>query len=289
MNSAFRLLCISLATLLPVYRAGAQMITQDPVHIATSITNAAQAMDASLDQLGTLLHITDELTGLHDALSFFLDDESVFGKAVGVLEDLGQLERVGRMYIDLTDKMVDYSKSLTTMRELDLGDVTDYSAFLSIYLRQLNYTVDFLKKIASKAGLTKGDKLRMADETVREIDKIGEEMDAYYRSVFARYEQIARAKALGELDRALSAQLVPDRYVKSLEGYGTREAAAGTIVGIVSRILILAGLGLLLAGYARYVRGNVEGHISAHVFIRIGAGIFAGAVLLQVLVEVFKI
>ena len=85
MNSAFRLLCISLATLLPVYRAGAQMITQDPVHIATSITNAAQAMDASLDQLGTLLHITDELTGLHDALSFFLDDDSVFGKAVGEL------------------------------------------------------------------------------------------------------------------------------------------------------------------------------------------------------------
>ena len=289
-NIAKAIICMALLAAFPWYRAGAQMITQDPVHIATSIMNASQAMDASMDQLGTLLQMTDEMKGVRDALNFFLDDDSAFGKAVGILEDLGQLERVGRMYIDLTDRMVDYSESLATMGRFNLGDVTDYANFLSIYLRQLNYTVDFLKQVSSKAGLTKGDKLRMADETVREIRKIGDEMDSYYRAVFARYEQMARAKALGELDRTLSSQLTPDSYVASLEGYGSRAGAASVIVNIVSIILGMSGLILLLSGYARYAGGYGPGsRVNSQVFIKIGAGLFACTVILQVLVEVFKI
>lgn len=265
--------------------ASGQAVVIDPSQIAASAINAADQIDFMFDQLGELTSLTDKLGVVKKYVDDVFGEDGIGGKAIGIMEDLGTLQRLTQAYNANMNSIKTYSQYLRESQKFGISDANTLLMYLNSSKDQAEEAVIVAKKLLSTLGLTKKEKKDEIDALTRELEESLAQMETL---IDIELETTIEAEAFAQMIDYLDDNLDSDAYVDSLRGYGTPESAAKGTVGLISLILGLLGVACIAWGYLHYTRGTMLGDSSADLaFLRIGIAMLAGVVMLNILSSTF--
>ena len=282
-----RIISIAALVLLVTIRAGAQAVVIDPSQIAASAINVADQIDYAIDQVSELTNMGDKLGNLKGHLDNIFGEEGVGGKAITLMQDLGTLDRLTKVYNSTMTATEAYAKRLKESGNASMGDVNTMLAYLNSSKQTAEMAITTAKKILSSLGFSKGEKKDEIDDL---IDELEENLAKMNTTMEIELESTAMAEGLTDFVAMIDDNTATEQYVEAMEHYGDRTSSAGRTLGLVSVILMLLGIASCVYGYIMYIRGGIAGDPTAqNVFIRIGVALFAGMFILNIISKLFNL
>lgn len=282
-----RILAISLLVLAASLRAGAQAVVIDPSQIAASAINVADQIDYAIDQVSELTNMGDKLGNLKGHLDNVFGEDGIGGKAITLMQDLGTLERLTKVYNSTLQTTVAYAERLKTSGNFRMGDVNTMLAYLNSSKQTAELAVQTAKKILNSLGFSKGEKKDELDDLIRELEEELKRMDDVME---IEMESSLMAEGLVEFVNVIDGEASAETYVESREEYGEKTSAAGRSLGLVSVLLMLLGIVSCAYGYVVYLRGGIAGDPTAeNIFIRIGVALFACMFIINLISKAFNL
>ena len=282
-----RILAISLLVLAASLRAGAQAVVIDPSQIAASAINVADQIDYAIDQVSELTNMGDKLGNLKGHLDNVFGEDGIGGKAITLMQDLGTLERLTKVYNSTLQTTVAYAERLKTSGNFRMGDVNTMLAYLNSSKQTAELAVQTAKKILNSLGFSKGEKKDELDDLIKELEEELKRMDDVME---IEMESSLMAEGLVEFVNVIDGEASAETYVESREEYGEKTSAAGRSLGLVSVLLMLLGIVSCAYGYVVYLRGGIAGDPTAeNIFIRIGVALFACMFIINIISKAFNL
>lgn len=267
-------------------QAYAQAVVIDPSQIAASAINVADQIDYAIDQISELTNLGDKLGVVKQYVDDVFGEDGVGGKAIGILQDLGTLDRLTKSFNRNLELTSAYARKVKD-GSFKFSDVNMVLGTLNQSKKNAENAVETAKKILSAVGFSKKEKKE-------EIDKLIEEMNAEVAQLESamdiEMESSLAAEGLCEFIGFLDSSGTPEQYAEALRDYGTPERAAHGAVGIIT--LILGFLGLISCGWGFivYMRGGITGDPTAeNIFLRIGVGIIVAVFMLNIISGIINV
>lgn len=282
-----KILTVSLLLLLAVIRADAQAVVIDPSQIAASAINVADQIDYAIDQVSELTNMGDKLGNLKGHLDNVFGEDGIGGKAINLMQDLGTLDRLTKVYNSTLKTTAAYAVRLKESGKFCMGDVNAMLAYLNSSKQTAELAIQTAKKILSTLGLSKGEKKDEIDDMIKELE---EELAAMESAMEIEMEASLMAEGLVDFVNMIDNEASTEQYVQAMEPYGEKTSTAGRTLGLITIILMLLGIVATAWGYVVYLRGGIAGDPTAqNVFIRIGVALFASMFLLNIISKVFNL
>lgn len=282
-----KILTVSLLLLLAVIRAGAQAVVIDPSQIAASAINVADQIDYAIDQVSELTNMGDKLGNLKGHLDNVFGEDGIGGKAINLMQDLGTLDRLTKVYNSTLKTTAAYAVRLKESGKFSMGDVNAMLAYLNSSKQTAELAIQTAKKILSTLGLSKGEKKDEIDDMIKELE---EELAAMESAMEIEMEASLMAEGLVDFVNMIDNEASTEQYVQAMEPYGEKTSTVGRTLGLITIILMLLGIVATAWGYVVYLRGGIAGDPTAqNVFIRIGVALFASMFLLNIISKVFNL
>lgn len=282
-----RLLAAVILALALALRAGAQAVVIDPSQIAASAINVADQIDYAIDQISELTNMGDKLGNLKGHLDNVFGEDGIGGKAITLMQDLGTLERLTKVYNSTLQTTLQYAERLKTSGNFRVSDVNAMLAYLNSSKQTAELAVQTAKKILSSLGLSKGEKKDELDDMIKELE---EELKKTDDVMEIEMESSLMAEGLIDFVNVIDNETSVQSYVEARQEYGEKKSAAGKTLGLISVILMLLGIVSCAYGYVVYLRGGIAGDPTAqNIFIRIGVALFACIFILNLISSVFNL
>ena len=158
-------------TLALALRAGAQAVVIDPSQIAASAINVADQIDYAIDQVSELTNMGDKLGNLKGHLDNVFGEDGIGGKAITLMQDLGTLERLTKVYNSTLQTTVQYAERLKTSGNFRVSDVNAMLAYLNSSKQTAELAIQTAKKIINSLGFSKGEKKDELDDMIKELEE----------------------------------------------------------------------------------------------------------------------
>lgn len=285
MKQWIRITLSSLVALSVATALGAQQVVIDPSQIAASATNAADQIDFMIDQLGELSNLGDKLKGVKDYVDDVFGEDGIGGKAIGVMQDLGTLQRLTEAFNSSLASFDQYAKYIKESKNYGISEANSLLMYLNSAKKNAEMAVEVAKKLLNTLGFTKKEKKDEIEKITKELE---EQMRLTDRLISIEMETSIAAEGFCQFIEGIDKGMTSQGYVDSGRSYGTMSASARGSMGVISLILGLLGVFSLAWGYIHYVRGTMLGDSSADlVFMRVGVGLIAAVILLNILSSVF--
>lgn len=282
-----KILTLSLLLLLAVFRAGAQAVVIDPSQIAASAINVADQIDYAIDQVSELTNMGDKLGNLKGHLDNVFGEDGIGGKAINLMQDLGTLDRLTKVYNSTLRTTAAYAVRLKESGKFSMGDVNAMLAYLNSSKQTAELAIQTAKKILATLGLSKGEKKDEIDDMIKELE---EELAAMDNAMEIEMEASLMAEGLVDFVNMIDNEASTEQYIQAMEPYGEKTSTASRTLGLITVILMLLGIVATAWGYVVYLRGGIAGDPTAqNVFIRIGVALFASMFLLNIISKVFNL
>lgn len=275
------------ALLLSTMPALAQSVVIDPSQIAASAINVADQIDYAIDQIGELMEMGDKLGNLKGHLDNVFGEDGVGGKAISLMQDLGTLERLTKVFNSTIDASARYASRIGQSGDIHVSDANVLLSYLNSSKQTATLAVATAKKILESIGLSKGEKKAELDRMVEELEKNLRKMD---KVMEIEVDSSMMAQGMSDFVRMVDGESSSERYVEALQDYGEKKSTAGRALGVVSILLMLLGLLSAAYGYVIFTRGGIAGDPTAqNIFIRIGVALVAATVVINVLARTFHL
>lgn len=282
-----RIYSLIAVVLLGAAPALAQSVVIDPSQIAASAINVADQIDYAIDQIGELMEMGDKLGNLKGHLDNVFGEDGIGGKAISLMQDLGTLERLTKVFNSTIDASVKYAGRIGQSGDIHVSDANVLLSYLNSSKQTATLAVATAKKILESIGLSKGEKKAELDKMVEELEKNLRKMD---KVMEIEVDSSMMAQGMSDFVRMLDGESSSDRYVEALQDYGEKKSTAGRAIGVVSILLMLLGLLSVVYGYVIYTRGGIAGDPTAqNVFIRLGVGLVAATVVINIIARTFHL
>ena len=265
----------------------AQAVVIDPSQIAASAVNAADQLDYMFDQLGELANLGDQMNTMREHINNVFGEDGIGGKTIGILQDLGTLQRLTESY-NSTMKMTEmYAKQMKEMEQFRLSDANMMLSYLNSMKTQVELAIETAKKILNTMGFSKMEKKQEVEKLIGEME---DNLLSMERVMEVEMQATIMAEGLNDFMDIVDNDLSTQEYVAAKQGYGTQQGAASGSLGVISLILGLLGIASCALGYHLFVSGGIAGDpTSEQVFIRIGEAFLAAMVTVNVIASLFHI
>lgn len=265
----------------------AQAVVIDPSQIAASAVNAADQLDYMFDQLGELANLGDQMNTMREHINNVFGEDGIGGKTIGILQDLGTLQRLTESY-NSTMKMTEmYAKQMKEMEQFRLSDANMMLSYLNSMKTQVELAIETAKKILNTMGFSKMEKKQEVEKLIGEME---DNLLSMERVMEVEMQATIMAEGLNDFMDIVDNDLSTQEYVAAKQGYGTQQGAASGSLGVISLILGLLGIASCALGYHLFVSGGIAGDpTSEQVFIRIGEAFLAAMVTINVIASLFHI
>ena len=284
----FRIVILAIIALLCIPRSSrAQAVVIDPSQIAASAVNAADQLDYMFDQLGELAHLGDQMNTMREHINNAFGEDGIGGKTIGILQDLGTLQRLTESY-NSTMKMTEmYARQMKEMEQFRLSDANMMLSYLNSMKTQVELAIETAKKILNTMGFSKMEKKQEVEKLIGEME---DNLLSMERVMEVEMQATIMAEGLNDFMDIVDNDLSTQEYVAAKQGYGTQQGAASGSLGVISLILGLLGIASCALGYHLFVSGGIAGDpTSEQVFIRIGEAFLAAMVTVNVIASLFHI
>ena len=284
----FRIAILAIIALLCIPRSSrAQAVVIDPSQIAASAVNAADQLDYMFDQLEELAHLGDQMNTMREHINNVFGEDGIGGKTIGILQDLGTLQRLTESY-NSTMKMTEmYARQMKEMEQFRLSDANMMLSYLNSAKKQVELAIETAKKILNTMGFSKMEKKQEVEKLIKEMEDNLLDME---RVMEVEMQATIMAEGLNDFMEIVDNDLSTQEYVAAKQGYGTQQSAASGSLGVISLILGLLGIASCALGYHLFVSGGIAGDpTSEQVFIRIGEAFLAAMVTINVIASLFHI
>lgn len=269
------------------FRAGAQAVVVDPTQIAATAINVADQIDYAIDQIGELTDLGDKLGTLKGHIDNVFGEDGLGGKAISLMQDLGTLERLTKVFNSTLNSAERYAKMIKENENFHVSDVNVMLAYLNSSKQTAQMAVEVAKKILSSLGLSKGEKKAEIDKTIKEMEDALESMQT---AMEIEIGSTLMAEGMTEFIDIIDSEGSSESYVSALDGYGQAKSAGSRTLGLITVILMLLGIVSCAYGYVVYMRGGIAGDPTAEkIFIRIGVAIFAASFLINLISNAFNL
>lgn len=285
MRHPIRILVLVLALGVISTRAGAQAVVIDPSQIAASAINVADQIDYAIDQIGELANLGDKLKGVKEYVDDVFGEDGIGGKAIGMMEDLGTLQRLTQAFNMSLQSFDQYAKYIKESEKYGISEANVLLMYLNSAKNDATLAVDVAKKILGTLGLTKKEKKDEIDKLTKELeDQARLTSEVISMEIETSIAAEGFCQFIDNIDMTMSSQ----DYVSSGQSYGSMTSSARGTVGLISLLLGLLGVVSIAWGYLHYVRGTMLGDSSADLaFVRIGIAMLAGVLVLNILSTTF--
>jgi len=264
-----------------------QAVVIDPSQIAASAINVADQIDYAIDQISELTNMGDKLGNLKGHLDNVFGEDGLGGKAISLMQDLGTLERLTKVYNSTLQTTAAYATRLKESGNVKVSDVNAMLAYLNSSKQTAELAIQTAKKILNSLGFSKGEKKEELDKMIKELE---EDLQKTGTAIEIEYEASLMAQGLDDFVKIIDEGTSSEEFVEAKKGYGDKTSAAGRSLGFVSAVLMLLIAVATAYGYVLYVRGGISGDPKAElVFVRIGVALFAGMFILNVLSRIFNL
>ena len=284
----FRIAILAIIALLCIPRSSrAQAVVIDPSQIAASAVNAADQLDYMFDQLEELAHLGDQMNTMREHINNVFGEDGIGGKTIGILQDLGTLQRLTESY-NSTMKMTEmYARQMKEMEQFRLSDANMMLSYLNSAKKQVELAIETAKKILNTMGFSKMEKKQEVEKLIKEME---DNLLGMERVMEVEMQATIMAEGLNDFMEIVDNDLSTQEYVAAKQGYGTQQSAASGSLGVISLILGLMGIASCALGYHLFVSGGIAGDpTSEQVFIRIGEAFLAAMVTINVIASLFHI
>ncbi|MBQ0086722.1 MAG: hypothetical protein KBS72_03440 [Bacteroidales bacterium] len=266
-------------------RAGAQAVVIDPSQIAASAINVADQIDYAIDQIGELANLGDKLKGVKEYVDDVFGEDGIGGKAIGMMEDLGTLQRLTEAFNMSIQSFEQYAAYIKETEKYGISEANTLLMYLNSAKKDATMAVDVAKKILGTLGLTKKEKKDELEKLTKELE---DQARLTSEVISMEIETSIAAEGFCQFIDDMDQMMTSQDYVASGQSYGTMTSSAKGTVGLISLLLGLLGVASLAWGYLHYVRGTMVGDSSADLaFMRIGIAMLAGVVVLNILATTF--
>lgn len=285
MRPLVRILMLLLAFGMISTRASAQAVVIDPSQIAASAINVADQIDYAIDQIGELANLGDKLKGVKEYVDDVFGEDGIGGKAIGMMEDLGTLQRLTQAFNMSLQSFDQYAKYIKESEKYGISEANVLLMYLNSAKNDATLAVEVAKKILGTLGLTKKEKKDEIDKLTKELeDQARLTSEVISMEIETSIAAEGFCQFIDNIDMTMSSQ----DYVSSGQSYGSMTSSARGTVGLISLLLGLLGVVSIAWGYLHYVRGTMLGDSSADLaFVRIGIAMLAGVVVLNILSTTF--
>ena len=265
----------------------AQAVVIDPSQIAASAVNAADQLDYMFDQLGELAHLGDQMNTMREHINNVFGEDSIGGKTISLLQDLGTLQRLTESY-NSTMKMTEmYARQMKEMEHFRLSDANMMLSYLNSMKTQVELAIETAKKILNTLGFSKMEKKQEVEQLIQEMEDNLSNME---KVMEVEVQATIMAEGLNDFMDVVDRDLSSQEYVSAKQGYGSQQGAASGSLGVISLILGLLGIASCALGYHLFVSGGIAGDpTSEQVFIRIGEAFLAATVTINIIASLFHI
>ena len=284
----FRIAILAIIALLCIPRSSrAQAVVIDPSQIAASAVNAADQLDYMFDQLEELAHLGDQMNTMREHINNVFGEDGIGGKTIGILQDLGTLQRLTESY-NSTMKMTEmYARQMKEMEQFRLSDANMMLSYLNSAKKQVELAIETAKKILNTMGFSKMEKKQEVEKLIKEME---DNLLGMERVMEVEMQATIMAEGLNDFMDMVDNDLSTQEYVAAKQGYGSQQSAASGSLGVISLILGLLGIASCALGYHLFVSGGIAGDpTSEQVFIRIGEAFLAAMVTINVIASLFHI
>ena len=284
----FRIAILAIIALLCIPRSSrAQAVVIDPSQIAASAVNAADQLDYMFDQLEELAHLGDQMNTMREHINNVFGEDGIGGKTIGILQDLGTLQRLTESY-NSTMKMTEmYARQMKEMEQFRLSDANMMLSYLNSAKKQVELAIETAKKILNTMGFSKMEKKQEVEKLIKEME---DNLLGMERVMEVEMQATIMAEGLNDFMDMVDNDLSTQEYVAAKQGYGSQQSAASGSLGVISLILGLLGIASCALGYHLFVSGGIAGDpTSEQVFIRIGEAFLAAMVAINVIASLFHI
>ena len=263
--------------------ARAQEVVIDPSQIAASASNAAEQIDYMLDQLSELSSLGDKLGDVKDYIDDVFGEDGVGGKALGVMQDLGTLDRLTDSFNSTMRMTEAYAGRIRACGRLGLADTNAMLSYLNSAKRQAETAIAMSRKILSTMGFTKKEKKDELEKMVADMERSNRRLsDAMEVEIEASF----LAEGLGQFIRSIDAGMSTRQVAEDGRTYGSATGAAQGSLGVISMLLALLGVISTAWGLRRFVLSPGDPGADM-VFLRIGEALIAGTFVLSLLSSFF--
>ena len=265
----------------------AQAVVIDPSQIAASAVNAADQLDYMFDQLGELAHLGDQMNTMREHINNVFGEDSIGGKTISLLQDLGTLQRLTESY-NSTMKMTEmYARQMKEMEHFRLSDANMMLSYLNSMKTQVELAIETAKKILNTLGFSKMEKKQEVEQLIQEME---DNLSSMEKVMEVEVQATIMAEGLNDFMDVVDRDLSSQEYVSAKQGYGSQQGAASGSLGVISLILGLLGIASCALGYHLFVSGGIAGDpTSEQVFIRIGEAFLAATVTINIIASLFHI
>lgn len=282
-----RILIIISACIFCCLPSWGQAVVIDPSQIAASAINVADQIDYAIDQVSELTNMGDKLGNLKGHLDNVFGEDGLGGKAISLMQDLGTLERLTKVYNSTLESTATYAKRLKETGNMKVSDVNTMLAYLNSSKQTAELAVQTAKKILSSLGLSKGEKKEELDKMIKELE---DDLKKTGNAIEIEYEASLMAQGLNDFVKIIDEGTSSEGYVEAKKGYGEKTSAAGKSLGFISAVLMMLIAVATAYGYVIYLRGGISGDPTAErVFIRVGVALFVGMFILNLLSRIFNL
>ena len=284
----FRIAILAIIAFLCIPRSlRAQAVVIDPSQIAASAVNAADQLDYMFDQLEELAHLGDQMNTMREHINNVFGEDGIGGKTIGILQDLGTLQRLTESY-NSTMKMTEmYARQMKEMEQFRLSDANMMLSYLNSAKKQVELAIETAKKILNTMGFSKMEKKQEVEKLIKEME---DNLLGMERVMEVEMQATIMAEGLNDFMDMVDNDLSTQEYVAAKQGYGSQQSAASGSLGVISLILGLLGIASCALGYHLFVSGGIAGDpTSEQVFIRIGEAFLAAMVAINVIASLFHI
>jgi len=264
-----------------------QAVVIDPSQIAASAINVADQIDYAIDQIDELTNMGDKLGNLKGHLDNVFGEDGVGGKAISLMQDLGTLERLTKVYNSTLESTATYAKRLKDTGNIKVSDVNTMLAYLNSSKQTAELAVQTAKKILNSLGFSKGEKKEELDKMIKELE---DDLKKTGTAIEIEYEASLMAQGLDDFVKVIDEGTSSEEFVEAKKVYGEKKSAAGKSLGFISAVFMMLIAVATAYGYITYIRGGISGDPKAElVFIRIGVALFAGMFILNLLSRIFHL
>lgn len=264
-----------------------QAVVIDPSQIAASAINVADQIDYAIDQIDELTNMGDKLGNLKGHLDNVFGEDGIGGKAISLMQDLGTLERLTKVYNSTLRSTATYAARLKESGSVRVSDVNTMLAYLNSSKQTAELAVQTAKKILNSLGFSKGEKKEELDKIIKELE---DDLRKTGNAIEIEYDASLMAQGLDDFVKILDEGTSSQAFVEARESYGEKKSAAGKSLGFITAILMLLIAVATAYGYVIYLRGGISGDPTAElIFIRIGVALFAGMFILNVISRIFNL
>lgn len=282
-----KIISITALLFLVILKVGAQAVVIDPSQIAASAINVADQIDYAIDQVSELTNMGDKLGNLKGHLDNVFGEDGIGGKAISLMQDLGTLDRLTKVYNSTLQTTAAYATRLKDSGKFSMGDVNAMLAYLNSSKQTAELAIQTARKILNTLGFSKGEKKDEIDKMIKELE---DDLAKMNTAMEIEMEAIQMAEGLSDFVAMIDNEANSEQYVQALEPYGDKTSAAGRSLGLISIILMFLGIASAAWGYVIYIRGGIAGDPTAdNVFIRVGVALFAGMFILNLISKVFNL